>query len=284
MLVQNDKKVACQSFPSLVKGKDSFMSNIYKKFLDTSQELLIYRHGNGIKLVRPEDAYRLKSYPNSYYTGHTVGSCLNFQSCIYFGNMESKLQNMNEGNAKAIGCQSIRSAIGKDAYAFLKKGNARRIIQHDIEIMMANKTIISEEDIILKNDDVRSNAIIVKSPWYDYDGHTIGTFACSLVVDAQPITSFLEELSQLSLLSSNHSVSQENNVSLGSQIDGVYLSKREAEVLQQMTFGKSARAAGEALSISQRTVETHLVHIKKKLKIRSKAELIDKAIYAFYGK
>jgi DNA-binding CsgD family transcriptional regulator len=191
---------------------------------------------------------------------------------------------MNEGNAKAIGCQSIKSAIGRDAHAFLKKGNARRIIQHDIEIMMANKTIISEEDIILKNDDVRSNAIIVKSPWYDHEGHTIGTFACSLVVNAQPITSFLEELSQLSLLSSNHGISQESNSSFGSQIDGVYLSKREAEVLQQMTFGKSARATGEALSISQRTVETHLVHIKKKLKIRSKAELIDKAIYAFYGK
>lgn len=254
------------------------------KFLDTSAEMLIYRHGHGIKLVKPEDQYKLTSFPASYYTGHTVGSCLNFKSCIYFGNTESRLQNVNDPDAAALGSQSVRAAVGKDPTAFLERKNAERIIQHDIETISANKIIISEEHVVWKNNNFQSNVIIVKSPWYGDENNIIGVFACSLVIDTQPIVPFLEELAQLGLLGKMPALFNEGRAALGTQISDVYLSKRETEVLRQAAFGKSAKVIGAILNISQRTVESHLENIKRKLNVYSKAELMDKAAHVFYGK
>lgn len=256
----------------------------HEKFFDTSSELLICRHGNGIGLVKPEDRYKLGNSLASYYTGRTVGSCLNFQSFIYFGNTENRLQNVNDPDAAALSSQSVRSAVGKDPTVFLERKNAERIIQHDIETISANKIIISEEHVVWKNNNVQSNVIIVKSPWYGDENNIIGVFACSLVIDTQPIVPFLEELAQLGLLGKMPALFNEGRAALGVQVGDVYLSKRETEVLRQAAFGKSAKVIGALLNISQRTVESHLENIKRKLNVYSKAELVDKAAHVFYGK
>jgi DNA-binding CsgD family transcriptional regulator len=52
------------------------------------------------------------------------------------------------------------------------------------------------------------------------------------------------------------------------------LSRREAEVLQQLLAGKSNQQIGAALHISERTVEFHLNHIYQKYQVASRMELV----------
>lgn len=53
------------------------------------------------------------------------------------------------------------------------------------------------------------------------------------------------------------------------------LTDREREVFQLTAEGATSRAIGARLSISPRTVEKHQAHIREKLGLRSKAEVID---------
>lgn len=56
------------------------------------------------------------------------------------------------------------------------------------------------------------------------------------------------------------------------------LSNREMEVFMLIGEGKSSHKIASQLNISSKTVDTHKEHIKKKLAINDKAELIKKAV------
>ena len=56
------------------------------------------------------------------------------------------------------------------------------------------------------------------------------------------------------------------------------LSKRETEVLQLITNGKTNKEIAQELFVSVRTVETHRVNMMKKMNVTSMAELIKKAV------
>lgn len=258
------------------------MSIHHRRLLDTSSELLIYRHGGGIKLVRPEERHKHKDTPNSYHTGHTVSSYLDLDCCVYFGTTDSQFQRINEADAVAINCASPNAAIGRYPKSFLNKESAERAIQHDIKVMSANRTIVSEETYVWENN-VQREFIVVKSPWYDHDNKIVGLFASGSALGGQSVADFLNNVMQIGLLN-QAKLFPNNNILSGAEIDGIYLSKRETEVMKQIASGRSARVVGAILSISQRTVETHLENIKRKLNVYSKAELVDKAVHAFYGK
>lgn len=52
------------------------------------------------------------------------------------------------------------------------------------------------------------------------------------------------------------------------------LTEREKEILEQLVYGKTNKEIGACLYISKFTVDTHLKHIKEKLNLHKKGELI----------
>lgn len=56
------------------------------------------------------------------------------------------------------------------------------------------------------------------------------------------------------------------------------LSEREAEVLRLIALGHTNAEIGEQLFLSVRTVETHRAHIQQKLRLDSRAELVNYAL------
>lgn len=58
----------------------------------------------------------------------------------------------------------------------------------------------------------------------------------------------------------------------------INLSKRERECLLYIVHGKTAKDIAKILGISNRTVESYIEHLKKKLHSLNKAHLIDNAI------
>jgi len=54
----------------------------------------------------------------------------------------------------------------------------------------------------------------------------------------------------------------------------VKLTSREKDVLNSLTRGKSNKQIAVALNISEKTVETHLNHIYRKLNVKCRCEAI----------
>jgi len=67
-------------------------------------------------------------------------------------------------------------------------------------------------------------------------------------------------------------------------VAGLSFSKRETECMYFTARGKSAKEIAKLLGLSYRTVEFYMSNIKKKLKVNSKNELIDKIIDKFISK
>lgn len=59
-------------------------------------------------------------------------------------------------------------------------------------------------------------------------------------------------------------------------LDDTTLSSRELDCVRLLMQGKTAKEIGKQLFISPRTVDTHLIHLKEKLKCRTKSQLMSK--------
>lgn len=64
----------------------------------------------------------------------------------------------------------------------------------------------------------------------------------------------------------------------GERKDVEVLHHREREVIKQAAMGKSNREIAEALFISERTVQTHMVNIFQKLRVGSRTEAVLRAL------
>lgn len=56
------------------------------------------------------------------------------------------------------------------------------------------------------------------------------------------------------------------------------MTRRECEVLQLLAYGKSNRAIGEALCISEKTVKNHVSSILQKLNVNDRTQAVVVAI------
>ena len=105
-------------------------------------------------------------------------------------------------------------------------------------------------------------------------------FGCTIVFGRQSLADSLLEIAQLGLLNFRGNASN-NNIIPGSEINNIYLSKRETECLRHYVQGKTAKEISQIVNLSRRTVENYIYNIKIKLNVSTKAELIFKAIDYF---
>jgi DNA-binding NarL/FixJ family response regulator len=61
-------------------------------------------------------------------------------------------------------------------------------------------------------------------------------------------------------------------------VDGDELSPRETEVLRLIAFGHTSAEIGRKLHVSVRTVDSHRASIHRKLRLRTRAELVHVAL------
>ena len=91
-------------------------------------------------------------------------------------------------------------------------------------------------------------------------------------------------LAWFSLLSLTHSLALKVHCCIKEQVlesdntGGPNLAPREIDVLQWSREGKTAWEISQILDISQRTVETHLLNIRKKLGVTTTTQALAKAM------
>lgn len=245
--------------------------------IELSDELLVYRFGNGIKLFAPNQVPRQKHNAFCRSTQLTVASLLKLPICSYFDDLNITIQKTNEYNAEACGFDSPSDGINKTLFDMFSHDGAQHIFNKDIEMLRTKRLQIVEETA-LRKDDIQYQALSIKCPWYGDDNQVIGMFGFSIVLGKQPLAESISQIAQLGLLNNTPP-----SIFPGSEINNNYLSRRESECLRLTVRGRSAKQIAAELNISRRTVEEYLNNIKLKFGVYSKSELIDKAHDAFVG-
>ena len=239
--------------------------------LDISPELTIYRFGNGIKLISPEQAQRFKNSYFAYNTGYSVESALKLPIDVYFYDVENIFQNVNEHCAETAGFESSHNAIMNCLNKMVTKESSERIFKFNGSVLKDNQIKIDEEYWTLKSG-IADHCFSVKSPLYGKDNKLIGIFGCSIVPSKDNVTDGIMHIAKMGLLDLN---SFKKNSKKFLDYD---LSQRETDILHFTAQGKSAKEISLKINLSKRTIEDYLENLKNKFQVESKAELMEKII------
>ncbi len=237
--------------------------------LTISDDLILCRSINGIKLIKPAD---ISTSDFSYNTGHTVASLMKLPFNFYFLNMAGETLHMNDQCVEVCGFESVSDSVGKSLFSVSESESAQRLINNCSEVITTNKIKIFEENNVRK-DGVSLQFLSIKSPWYDANNNIIGLFGCSIVLGKQSLSEALLKISELGLLNPSGFTINSTfvpNIKQGNE----QLSERESLCVYHVCKGFTVKQVAKILDISPKTVETYIERAKQKLHCQNKAELI----------
>jgi DNA-binding CsgD family transcriptional regulator len=190
----------------------------------------------------------------------------------------SKFILSNRNTALDFGYSTESSMLGVDAHGMKCPAAecADEFIKQD-KLVMATEKELSILDIHEYARGDHKLLLTKKKPFYQ-NNQLAGTICHCMEIDSvnlQRITATLIQQDKAYLPKSNK---HERSYTVGVLHGEKNLSPRESECLFYLLRGKTMKEIGKALSISPRTVETHLEHIKQKLGCATRGEMTDYAI------
>ena len=231
--------------------------------LDTSNELLVYRYKNGIKLLKPS---ALISARNEHFTQHTVKTMLTMPFSVYFDNHDAVIQRLNEYNVELCGFDSEKQATGKSYFKRFTTNTAHSLLQYDQEAMTNEATKIYEETVQYDDQDGIHCLLSVKMPWYSVENKVIGLFGCCINLDKSPISDFLTSMTKMGLF----------NIFENKNIDNekIFLPKQQKTCATYLLQGLTNNDIALKMNLSRRTIESYIETMKNKFHCRNKTHLI----------
>lgn len=236
--------------------------------IDTSEEFLITHCNNGVKIIKPDSDNDLDSHL-------TIKRILHSPWNTYFVSANQVVQNLNETLANCLRYDSSKQIIGKTYYDLQHpdKKSMRVAANNNQRIMnLAKADMMAEECVLFDGSELEF--INIKMPWYNDNNQIIGIFGCSMQFARKNIANSLQEMIKLFLPNFSCSV---NKLFLNKK-DDIIFTPREYSCLQLVIKGKTAKEIAAILNLSPRTIEDYFVRIKHKMNVRTKSQLIEKAI------
>ncbi|MFI4919963.1 MAG: helix-turn-helix transcriptional regulator [Legionellales bacterium] len=272
------------------------MMGHYLKTNNISTELLFSRHGSGVKLTNPHQLQNSQNDNSGLLPFFTVQDVLNLPVNVYFCNASSAILQINEYCAEECGFDSVTQSTGKSAYDAFSKKMAENVIAHDQLVLKTDKIYIFEETGTLQQGP-SFQGLSIKSPCYNHNNETIGFFGITIVHGKHNLVAALKQISLLGLLTPNHYLSKSNqpftldailqlsmdelneiltkrSYPIKNELKQTTLSRMEIKTLIQLIKGMHAGEIAATLHIKQTTVESYLIHVKNKLGVNTKSELI----------
>lgn len=235
------------------------------------EEMTIQRAGQGIVLVESDKNNR----PDNALC---IEKLMKMPFHMYFMDRYSVLQKFNERGAISFNLNHYNDAIGLSARDLSSRETAESSIANDRMVINNNQFLIKDEHYT-RLDQMDFTTLSIKFPWYQ-DNKTRGVFGVSFLLDSKwgiSLSDAMNHVIHTGLLDS-----RQFNASLpGLQFGGIYLTKRQKEIVSHMIRGKTAKEIANLLNLSSRTVEHHIENIKLKTDSDSRSELIDKMIDYF---
>lgn len=190
---------------------------------------------------------------------------------VFFTNHAFELTHMNESTAKSCGFDSPRHGHGKTVFELVDKVTATHVTHQNTRAMHAKSSILDEYDW-RRNDGVINQFLTLRVPCFQH-GKLLGLAGFGISIGEHPLVQALQELADYGF--TFHQAKSNHTPVITTDI---HLSSREKQCLSLLTQGKTAKLIADSLGLSTRTVEHYLDNIKAKLKVKSKPELIERAL------
>jgi len=230
------------------------------KLPDTSLELILQRHREGVILKKPDSLSKMQ-------TTHSIYQLFKLPCNVYFDRYDHVAVNMNELSVKTCGCDSAQDIIGHSGLDFFTNETTIIGARNQVEVMKTEKVKIIQ-DTLMRHDEASYSYVCISYPWYSEDNKIIGVFGCSFPQHA--IADSLTQLYQLGLLS------KPKNNRIGNSSFDQHFTARETQCIEYTMQGKSTKEIAKILCLSHRTVEHYIENIKAKMNVKTKAELMAK--------
>ena len=200
-----------------------------------------------------------------------------YPGILIFKDVNSVIVSANQHLASFVGYKDIRDYFGRTDHDIKSAAVecADVFIEQD-QLAMSSNQAQSFLDISVLDDEPRA-LIKTKSPWYE-KGELAGTLGTSMPLQASFNKSVLQFLFEMGQTRDIHKTYQLKN-----SYDDYGLTRRESVVLFLLMRAKTAKQIAKSLSISSRTVESHIIAIKHKMQCATKAEMLDKALSSDLG-
>lgn len=242
--------------------------------LNLSDEFVIQRHLQGVRLVKPKQA--------SLQAALTVMSLRDinqFPYSICITNKAHQLLTANDMLLKTAGLQSLKSSLGITVDAVCPdQQQVQKLIRNNDTVMQTSQYDFYDETADLVTQE-RISPICLKMPCYDEDNQLLGTFACSVLANHH-LTHLAHAITTISatFMLNTHLISRV----MQHHINGVHYTKREIDIIKLIVRGKSMSEIGPLLNLSVRTVQNYFETIKIKAGVASKTDFIELALPYFY--
>jgi DNA-binding CsgD family transcriptional regulator len=239
--------------------------------MNISDEFYICRFNNGVKILSPDVIENRNFLHRQDGLFQNIKAITELPFAVYLENKNHITIKSNEITAETCGFSSLKKFIGKPWHEKCLTDSVVQSLKNDNKVMENHHIQIFEEQAF-RQDGGSFSTLAVRMPWYDDHNKIIGLFGCSIILGVNSLAESLKEITKLGLLTIDN-FQAANNI-LGTEIEKVYLTKREMESLRLYVQGKTAKEIGTILSLSCRTIENYIQNIKNKMNVSTKADLI----------
>lgn len=191
----------------------------------------------------------------------------------------------SEGSIKVI----AEASDGLEAIEMVKEHNPDLII---MDISMPNMTGLEATKVLVDNDPAVKVLVLSMFDREEYVLNAVKYGASGYILKDTDKERFIRaihkvnngdkyfssDVSQVIVNQYLNSVSEPSPVVNSESINDFDLTKRETQILSKIVNGQNNKEVAEELGISTRTIETHRLHIMKKLRVNNAADLVRTAL------
>lgn len=175
---------------------------------------------------------------------------------------------VNDIQAEYFAGISANVFIGQNYFHFFPEAEAKILTQNDTIAINSNIPYLVRETCLGRE------AFSIKAQLKDSCNHTIGVGGIAFYSHQTAFKDIIAMTNELTFLHPDTNKLKYNYISNTRKYN--MLSRREKECVYYLTRGMTYKEIGRVLSISSRTVEIHIGHIKNKLGCYNRSDIISK--------
>lgn len=183
---------------------------------------------------------------------------------VFWKDCYSQFLGCNQNFANFAGIASSKAIVGKSDHSvrYTMEQNYTHVLKDDRCVTQTGKPLLEIKETQIYPCGKRLLIVTNKYPLFNQHGEIVGLFGIYMP---------LKELTTDIPLLQN---STKKNQLITGTFGTVSISLREAQCIHALLSGKSAKEIAKVFNISPRTIETHIGHIKEKIKCHTRLQLV----------
>jgi DNA-binding CsgD family transcriptional regulator len=200
-----------------------------------------------------------------------------FPVTVYGKDLELCVCAANSYQLSAHNVSDLRDILGMSMYDLFDLYTGSALMSNDKQILQQKRILFFVEKVIEPNCDYRGfyqQCFSIKTILSDSANNIVGCFGLSCAINNTSLAQFTKILNELNIMPVASALSVITLPFLNNNFK--MLTPRERECVYYLVRGKSYKGIANMLNITDRTVQTHMEHIKEKLGCYNRANIVER--------